>query len=317
MPKQDALKQTLARFVRGGRLSHAVLIEGPAGSGREELALWLARSLVCEGENAPCGQCLPCRKISSGNHPDVEVMRGESKSGVFTVEQVRSVREGLWLSPGEAGYRIYILLDIDDMNAEAQNAFLKSLEEPPPFARFIMTCRNRSALLETIVSRASVFTLDPPSPAECAAELTRLLPEASRRDAALAALCWDGCVGAADAALRSEEGMAPARMALSTLEFMRRGDTYSLMAALAKEASSREAFLEYIERLGSLAALAALPAGNELASKLLERPVSARAAVGVADAAEKAASAMHSNCSPELVGSWFCGELAKVFGGNI
>ncbi len=312
MPGLDELRKTLARFVRGGRLSHAVLIEGPRGCGKRELALWLASSLLCRAGNAPCGKCAVCRKIADGNHPDVEVVTGEGRGGAFSVDQVRALRAGLWLSVGESAERIYILPDIDDMNPEAQNAFLKSLEEPPPFVRFILTCRNRAALLDTIVSRSSVFMLDPPSPADCETELRGLFPRADDESLALAAASFDGCTGAASAALSEDGGLTLSRLALSSILSMKGGKTYGLMAALAKDAAGHDEFLEYLRRLRTLALAAALP-GTGPARALFGGQITAAEAVFAADAAEKAAAALEANCSPELLAAWLCGEL-KIAG---
>jgi len=310
MPAEEKLRETLARFVRGGRLSHAVLIEGPPGCGGKETALWLASMLLCREKDAPCGKCSVCRRIADGNHPDVEIVTGEGRGGEIKIDQIRGIREELWLSPNEADERIFILPDIDDMNVSAQNAFLKSLEEPPPFVRFIMTCRNSGALLDTIVSRVSVFTLDPPTPAECEKELRRRFPGADGDDAALAAVAFDGSVGAAADALSGEGGLTLSRLALETLLSIKGGREYAAMAGLAKNAAGRDEFLEFLARLRTLSMAAALPRREGPAQRVFHGAVTQKDAVRAVDAVPRAVTALESNCSPELTAVWLCGELS-------
>ena len=142
-------------------LSHAVIIEGEKGVGKRELALWLAKALLCKAKNPPCGVCSVCKKISAGNHPDVELFDGSGAARSFHIESIRDIKESLWLAPNESDVKIYVLLEIQNMTAEAQNALLKSLEEPPEHARFIMTCQNIGMLLDTVISRSTVYKLEP------------------------------------------------------------------------------------------------------------------------------------------------------------
>jgi len=156
----DNIKKLLSE----GRFPHAALI-ADAGSGVAfEAALAAAQALVCEraalgserGEG--CGECLPCRKVKSGLHPDVEVISGgEERERSFHVKSIRRLADGLELKPNEASRRVFILKDAQNMTPEAQNALLKSLEEPPRAVYFILTVKDPSSLLETVRSRCALF----------------------------------------------------------------------------------------------------------------------------------------------------------------
>ncbi len=129
--------------------AHAYLFWGPLGVGKEEAAYEFAAGLCCAVGG--CGQCDTCRRVREGIHPDVEVLAPE---GAFiTVDQIREVNRDVALRPFESRARVYILLDAHSMNKEAANAFLKTLEEPPGHAHFILVTSAAEALLPTILSR--------------------------------------------------------------------------------------------------------------------------------------------------------------------
>lgn len=162
----------LERSIANGRAAHAYLITGPAGVGKALLALRMAQVFNCEQqENAPCLTCRSCRRIASGNHPDVRLVSMEtqaaSQKGGDTARQkdlkidtVRAWQRDIMLKPYEGRCRVFILHDAERLNEEASNAMLKTLEEPPPFARLILVA-NTTNLLATIVSRCQVIRLRP------------------------------------------------------------------------------------------------------------------------------------------------------------
>ena len=178
----QSAKRILSSFVDRGRIPHAVLIEGPAGSGRRTLAKILAQAAVCisSGEK-PCGVCGHCRKMSSGNHPDVLMIGGEGTPRSFHVETVREIRRSAHILPNEAEYRVLILTGAEGMTPEAQNALLKILEEPPPHLLFILTCESRFQLLPTIQSRVVGVALGAVDTDTAAAAIMRILPRTGER----------------------------------------------------------------------------------------------------------------------------------------
>lgn len=158
----ERVKEQLSRQEKGRGLSHAYILSGPAGAGKHILAQLLAAAMLCTspGEK-PCGHCVPCLKVKKGLHPDVSVITGPEEGKPIAVDQVRTMRLDAYIRPNEGERKIYLLEGTDQMNASAQNALLKLLEEGPRFAAFLLLARNSGALLETVRSRCEEITLLP------------------------------------------------------------------------------------------------------------------------------------------------------------
>ena len=158
----ERVKEQLSRQEKERGLSHAYIISGPAGSGKHILANLLAAGMLCvsPGEK-PCGQCAPCLKVKKGLHPDVSVVTGPEVGKPITVDQVRALRSDAYIRPNEGERKVYLLEGADQMNASAQNALLKLLEEGPRHAAFLLLARSSGALLETVRSRCEELSLIP------------------------------------------------------------------------------------------------------------------------------------------------------------
>lgn len=313
MPAATELKKQLSAAAAEGLLFHAVLIEGEPGVGKRELALWLCKALLCKSQNPPCGHCSVCKKVDGGNHPDVEIYEGTGTARGFSIDKVREIKGSLWLAPNESDIKIYVLLDIQDMGVEAQNALLKSLEEPPEHVRFVMTCQNAGMLLDTIISRCTLYKLEPFSDEECALRLKKLLPELSAEDAELLATAYGGNLGRAKTAF--EEGkLSLVQFAAKTPELIRTAKTYDLAAGITAEAGDRAALCEYIEALGNIIGRCGV---NFAAGKAAPVRIKPAQAVKSMEILSRGKEALLQNCMPELVQSWICANLSAVLGGNL
>lgn len=157
----EKVKDNLTRLIQSGRLPHAVVLEGAEGLGKRTLAKALALELFCRNsDGGACRQCSQCSKAIQGIHPDLYEYTAPGSARSFSVDKVRQIREDAFIRPNEADYKIYILGNCQCMSEQAQNALLKILEEPPSYAIFILTVDTKSALLETVLSRSAVFTLE-------------------------------------------------------------------------------------------------------------------------------------------------------------
>lgn len=160
---------------------HALLIAGDRGSGKKTLASIIAKALVCNGADSPCGKCDSCKKAERGIHPDIQILGCDASS--IKVEPIRDLKRDALLRPNDADRKVYIINNAGSMTHEAQDAFLKILEEPPAFTFFILLCGSYSDLLPTIVSRTSHISLSPLNDADMMKVIREKLPEIPEADA--------------------------------------------------------------------------------------------------------------------------------------
>jgi DNA polymerase-3 subunit delta' len=171
------------------RLPHAMLITGEQGIGKRRFAEYLAQFLLCEDEaktTAPCGMCDGCRWYMAGNHPDYRVLSPEDKesdaseegkpkrkSQVIGVDDIRDLADFVNLTAHRKGIRVTVVYPAETLNMAAANAFLKTLEEPPSGAMFILVSNHWRRLLPTIRSRCRVFPMATPEHVTAAAWLAQ------------------------------------------------------------------------------------------------------------------------------------------------
>lgn len=244
-------QETLAAFVNGGRFPHALLLEGPEGSGRRTFAREIAAALFCRGEHKPCGSCNQCRKVLEQNHPDVEYYGGDGSRRSFHIDTIRQLRQNAWLLPGEAPCRVCVLCGAENMTDQAQNALLKILEEPPEHTVFILTAENRSMLLPTILSRVQTIRLEPLTPAEILPVLRERCPDQPGKKLEWAAETAD-TIGQALALLADESLQKHAQLAQRMLELLCNGSEYDLLTAVEPVSRKREDLLEVCTQLRQL-----------------------------------------------------------------
>ncbi len=190
-----SLRQTLCSALRKGKLSHGYLLCGPSGSGKHTLANVLAAAMECTGQgDLPCGQCPACRKVFSGNHPDV-ITCTDDKHKLFGVDAARWVCTDVFTKPNEGRAKVYILPQ--EMNLAAQNTLLKVMEEPPAYAAFLILSPNADQLLPTVRSRLQELRLFPLPPDILLPALQRRFPDRSRADCLAAMEAAGGYLGQA------------------------------------------------------------------------------------------------------------------------
>ena len=152
--------QYIQTAVKQDKVSHAYILNGERGSGKKLLAKLFAQTLQCEnGEEEPCYECHSCKQAVSGNHPDIIKVTHEKPNSIG-VDDIRvQINEDIQVKPYNGKYKVYIVPDADMMTVQAQNALLKTIEEPPAYAVILLLTENAESLLPTICSRCVMLKL--------------------------------------------------------------------------------------------------------------------------------------------------------------
>ncbi len=154
---QDHITTTLKNAIKSGHLAHAFLFCGPRGVGKTTCARILAKTINCENINADgeaCNECHSCRSFNEGTSMNIHELDAASNN---SVDDIRSLVEQVRFSPQAGKYKVYIIDEVHMLSAAAFNAFLKTLEEPPPYAIFILATTEKHKILPTILSRCQIF----------------------------------------------------------------------------------------------------------------------------------------------------------------
>ncbi len=177
----------LKKHIHGGMTRHAYLFTGAPGIGRRTLALAFTKALYCREAPAPgefCGTCRNCRQLDKIQHTDLFIGQSAGPGEILKIDTVREIQHNLNMQPYAAPWRTALFLRFEEANINAQNALLKTLEEPPALSKLLLTASNENALLPTISSRCEVIRLRPMVLSELAGKLESsrmMLPDDARR----------------------------------------------------------------------------------------------------------------------------------------
>lgn len=215
---QEHIKAQLQGAIENQKVSHAYLICGENRSGKEFIAKIFAEALLCEKKGTePCEECHSCKQAESLNHPDI-IFVAHEKPNVIGVEDVRDgINNTVLIKPYNSPYKIYIIEEADNMTVQAQNALLKTIEEPPAYAVFILLCSSTDVMLPTILSRCVVLNMKPVKDAEMREYLMKQLGVPDYR-AEICIAFARGNVGRAKALASSEDFDKIRKEALSLLK---------------------------------------------------------------------------------------------------
>ena len=217
----EAAKRVVTRAIRTEHPPHALLLVGPRGVGKTTLALDLAAGLLCladDPEMRPCRACPACGKVATSNHPDLHSVQPEGAGEQIRIGQIQSLASDLSLTAMEGRFRIAVVLAAQRMNPDAQNALLKTLEEPGPATCLILCADDAAPLLPTVLSRSARLRLAP-SPIEALTDLLVEAGDAQPAQARALAIAASGRAGVAiTLAGQPEAVIARARIAGTLLE---------------------------------------------------------------------------------------------------
>ena len=157
--KREGYTEKLMISAERGTFPHAVIIEDTNCEKAIENILFLAKLMLCDSKTKkPCEKCGNCVKMNSGSHTDVKILKPEKAFSSIKIDEIRKIREDAHIVSLEGGQKFYIIESAELMTAEAQNAFIKILEEPPKNVVFVLICKSVSALLPTVRSRCQIYS---------------------------------------------------------------------------------------------------------------------------------------------------------------
>jgi DNA polymerase III subunit delta' len=328
------LLDLIARAATRGTLPPSLIFAGPEGVGKRMAAVSLAQMMNCAapdmippsdgGGNDSCGQCPSCKRIARGVHADVLLLE-PGDTGAIKIDQVREAVERAAYRPFEGRRRVVIVDDADTLNPEAQNALLKTLEEPPAASTFVLVTSRPDMLLPTVRSRCQRLRFGRLSPADVAAVLMRE-HQYAEGDAHAAASLSDGSVGRAldggtDAFVAAREAAAGLLESVAaSADPWRRLEGAKALTGAARGGSDREELARRLHALSSilrdLGALLSRADPRCLANadlrpllERLQRSFDGERALRAFSAVDRALSALDRNASPKIVADWLAFQI--------
>ena len=232
--------------IEQGKVAHAYLIHGEKGTGKKMLAGLFAKTLQCEaGGTDPCGTCRSCIQCDSGNQPDIIWVTHE-KPTVISVDDIREqVNNDIIIKPYSSRYKIYIIPEAELMNPQAQNALLKTIEEPPEYAIIMLLTNNLDKMLPTILSRCITLNLKPVGELDMMEYLSRMgIPQAKAKFCVGFAF---GNLGKAVRLATSEEYNEIKHDCVQILKDINRMEIYDLIDAVKKMSKYKLDIYDYLD----------------------------------------------------------------------
>lgn len=244
---QEQLKAHLQGALETQKVSHAYIINGEKSSGKEFIARIFATALQCEqGDIEPCGQCHSCRQALSGNQPDIIYVSHE-KPNTISVDDIRTqVNNDVAIKPYSSRYKVYIINEAEKMTPQAQNAILKTLEEPPEYAVILLLVSNVNTLLPTILSRCVLLNMKPVRDALVKKYLMEEMQVPDYKADVCVAFAR-GNVGKAKALASSEEFENVKSEALALLKYLQEMEIPEIVTAVKKAGEYKLEVNDYLD----------------------------------------------------------------------
>ena len=303
----ETLKRRLSASFSQGRALHSYLITGPEGSGKHTLAVWLSAALTCAAPNAPCMRCSSCRKAMAGTHPDIITV--DSERATIPVDTIRQACADAWLTPTEGVRRVFLIPRAGDMNAQGQNALLKTIEEPPERCAFILLCKNDAVLLPTVRSRCARLALSPLPQSVVQSELAKRFPEASAQERQEA---WERSGGYLGQAIAAMEYQEPTQAQTLAKAFASTSALAAMEAAYALQGLKTDAFSQILDAFSQILS-------DSLLTAAAERPATGFAKTIAASRSRRDIMALYSGveqlklwCAANVNPNHLAGELALL-----
>lgn len=313
----DCNLQFMQIMRKNQHIPHACLFYGEKGSGRKTLAEYFAMTVLCTGENAPCGVCKNCQKILHNAHPDLIFVEHSGKKQGFSVDTVREICRDAIVAPNDSDKKIYLFADCDNIGIPAQNTLLKLTEEPPEHVLLLFTSVSKNAFLETMLSRMIQIAVRPCTPEECRNALTEQ-HECSPADADRAVKATSGRnIGLALQFLEDSAMQEMTRHAGELTQAVAQRRQYEILRILSCYEKDRMQTAEFLRLLlaqfrdacvlkyGS----STLTGCDRTSAEMLSQCLTASRAVRLYEAVQSASEALQASVSTKLVLSAMGGKL--------
>ena len=314
------LRTDLQIMRRQNHLPHALLLHGERGCGKKTLAKWFSMLVLCEHpDEAPCGKCKNCQLVLNDAHPDVMTAEHSGKKMGYSVETVREIRKEASILPNNGDMRIFLFTDADGMSVQAQNALLKSVEEPPAHACFVFTAETIGVLLPTLLSRMTAKAVFPVTESECIEALTRLSYPAEDIQAAVSR--FGGNIGKCIAYLSDEMQRTAAETAAALTAALAQMNEYKILQLLTAAAADKDLLRRTLELLDMQirdAAVFSLEGDlkrlgcDRAAAESLSQRLSPRRAMRLHGAITEAFGDLDGNVSAALTVTALCAALCEA-----
>lgn len=230
----EMIKDHFQKAIEYHKVSHAYILSGEQGMGRKTLAKAFAMTLLCEkSDKEPCMECHSCKQILSGNHPDVIWVTHEKLNSIGVDDIREQINDTIQIKPYSSAYKIYLVDEAEKMTVQAQNALLKTIEEPPAYAIIILMTTNEETFLPTILSRCIKLKLKPLKDQTISSYLTESMGISENQADVFAAFAR-GNLGKAIHLAESEEFQAVYQTMLALLKHLRSMDIAELMETIRK-----------------------------------------------------------------------------------
>ncbi len=244
---QEQIKEHMHNALQTRKISHAYIIHGEKSSGKEFIARVFAMALQCEKEGTePCNECRSCKQSVSKNQPDIIYVTHE-KPNTISVEDIRGqVNNDVAIKPYSSKYKVYIINEAEIMTVQAQNAILKTLEEPPAYVIILLLVSNLQTLLPTILSRCVTLNMKPVSDRQVRKYLMEELQVPDYRADVCVAFAR-GNIGKAKALASSEEFDNVKNEALALLKHSREMELQDIIQAIKKINEYKLQITDYLD----------------------------------------------------------------------
>lgn len=241
----EDIKKYFKKAIQTDKISHSYIFEGPKGVGKKMMAMSLAKALLCQGEDRPCGKCKACTLVEAGTHPDI--IKVDKDTRTTKIDTIREqVVKNMDIKPYQGPYKIIIVTEADTVTIEGQNAMLKTIEEPPSYGMIILITENLAKLLPTIKSRCIQLRFNPLNQTQIMEYLQGYPISEVQKE--IYAQFAEGSIGTAKKLIEDEDFLEERRTSINYLLDLQKADLmqmYNIQKSICEDKEFISSLLEF------------------------------------------------------------------------